>query len=170
MNDRLFETLTFVAVGVPAVLFALWKAWLALLMVRGTRIQTEIGRWLVRMYTVSAALTFIIGIAYLLTVSDRQGWVEHNFLAIRQIMRITIGALYLAGSVAAFKLWRNVQELEDRNLDRDAIRDQQRDAQRDHERDLDRDLGRDSGRDATRDALADLTTTERDENGKDTAS
>ena len=47
MNGQQFDVLTFASVGVPAVLFALWKAWLALLMVRGTRIQTEIGRWLV---------------------------------------------------------------------------------------------------------------------------
>jgi hypothetical protein len=115
MSDRLFETLTFAAVGVPAVLFALWKGWLALLMVRGTRIQTSIGVWLVRLYSVVAVLTFFIGAAYLLTVSDRYDLIETDFLGVRQIMRLVIGVLYLAGIVASFKLWRCVTDLEDRN-------------------------------------------------------
>ena len=119
MNAYLFETLTFAAVGVPAVLFALWKAWLALLMVRGTRIQTSIGVWLVRLYSVVAALTFMIGVAYLFTVSDREGWIGHSFLTTRQIMRLIIGVLYLGGIVASFKLWRCVTDLEDRNDERD---------------------------------------------------
>jgi hypothetical protein len=107
----------FAAVGVPAVLFALWKGWLALLMVRGTRIQTSIGVWLVRLYSVVAILTFFIGTAYLLTVSDRYGLIDTDFLGVRQIMRLAIGVLYLAGIVASFKLWRCVTDLEDRNND-----------------------------------------------------
>jgi hypothetical protein len=119
MNDRMFETITFAAVGIPAVLFALWKGWLALLMVRGTRIQTSIGVWLVRLYGVVAILTFFIGVAYLLTVSDRYDLIETDFLGVRQIMRLVIGVLYLAGIVASFKLWRCVTEFEDHNQRRD---------------------------------------------------
>jgi hypothetical protein len=152
MNDTMFETLTFACVGIPAILFAVWKGWLALVMVRGTKVRTDIGMWLVRLYSVVAMLTFLIGIAYLLTVSDRTQWIEHDFLRTRQVMRLIIGVLYLGGIGAAFMLWRNVQELEERN----AVRDKERDAERDRSRDLERDLIRDENRDVARDVAKDI--------------
>jgi hypothetical protein len=119
MRDGLFETLTFAAVGVPALVFAIGKAWLALLMYRGTRIRTEIGRWLLHLYWIVAALTLLIGAAYLLTVSDREGLIRANFATIRQGMRLAIGGLYLLGVVASYKLWRAVDALEATVRDRD---------------------------------------------------
>jgi hypothetical protein len=165
MNANLFDTLTFAAVGVPAILFALWKGWLAMLMVRGTKVSTEIGRWLIRLYSVVAILTFLIGAAYLLTVSDRTGWIAHDFLRTRQVMRLTIGVLYLGGIVTSFMLWRNVQALEERN----AMRDAHRDAERDRIRDLERDLVRDESRDVARDVAKDILIESKDSNGTDGA-
>lgn len=159
MNPYLFDTLTFAAVGVPAVLFALWMGWLAILMVRGTRVSTGIGRWLIRLYTVVAALTFLIGVVYLLTVSDRTHLIDVNFLRTRQIMRLSIGTLCLSGIVAAYKLWRGVQALEEHVLERD----ESRDGERDHDRDITRDLGRDGPRDAMRDVQVDISRAEREE-------
>jgi hypothetical protein len=156
MNAYLFDTLTFAAVGVPAVLFALWKGWLALVMVRGTRVRTGIGTWLIRLYSIVAVLTFIIGTAYLLTVSDRYALIETDFLRTRQIMRLMIGTLYLTAIVASYNLWRDVQELERANAIRDAERDAARDAERDIERDVERDLERDRARDIQRDIHAEV--------------
>ena len=54
MSERLWDTLTFAAVGLPAVVFAIGKAYLAFLMYRGTRIRTPLGLWLMRLYAVVA--------------------------------------------------------------------------------------------------------------------
>jgi hypothetical protein len=160
MNAEQFQTFTFAAVGIPALLFACCKAWLALIMTRGTKVRTSIGIWLIRLYTVVALLTVLIGTAYLLTVSDQYDWIAHDFLRTRQVMRLMIGLLYLAGIVTAFKLWRNVQDLEERN----AIRDAARDEVRDRERDIIRDSVRDESRDIVRDIHADIA---KSDDGKD---
>jgi hypothetical protein len=112
MSETTWEMLTFAAVGAPALVFALWKAWLALLLIRGTRVSTEIGRWLIRLYTIVAVACGLIGIAYLLTVADRSSLVAARFETAREWVRLVIGMLFLAGTVASFRLWRAVQALE----------------------------------------------------------
>jgi hypothetical protein len=112
MSGTTWELLTFAAVGAPALVFALWKAWLALLLIRGTRVSTEIGRWLIRLYGTVALATGLIGIAYLLTVADRSTVMAARFGTVREVMRLVIGLLYLGGIVASFRLWRAVQALE----------------------------------------------------------
>lgn len=119
MSERLWDTLTFAAVGLPAVVFAIGKAYLAFLMYRGTRIRTPLGLWLMRLYAVVAMFSFAIGIAYLLTVSDRAGWLETQFLAVRQLMRIGIGLLYLLGIGAGVNLWKEVERIEAQERERE---------------------------------------------------
>lgn len=112
MSQTTWEMVTFAAVGAPALLFAVWKAWLALLMIRGTRVNTEIGRWLIRLYAIVAIASGLIGVAYLLTVADRSSLMAARFETAREWVRLVIGLLFLAGIVASFRLWRAVQALE----------------------------------------------------------
>jgi hypothetical protein len=112
MSQTTWEMLTFAAVGVPALGFAVWKAWLALLLIRGTRVSTDIGRWLIRLYGLVAAACGLIGVAYLLTVADRSALLAERFETAREWVRLVIGVLFLGGIVASFRLWRAVQALE----------------------------------------------------------